>query len=209
MNNSASLYGRWAPAMTLVFLVLIQWNSHAAGKDGGFVIYPGSQAGSVVFSHVVHGKGNAGYSCDKCHASVSENKLAITMESIRNGQACGSCHNGRVKSTQGGSTAAPLEECNACHAPASDIVFNLNRMDPVRFSHIKHLSADPVKIVSNPAGFSCRDCHPNPFERVSRGSIGMEAPHESGGCTQCHNGRKRNGRTVFAATTRCLTCHRN
>jgi hypothetical protein len=55
---------------------------------------------------------------------------------------------------------------------------------------------------------TCQDCHPNPFVRISTGPIGMEVPHEEGGCVKCHNGRKVNGKTVFAANTRCLTCHK-
>jgi len=94
--------------------------------------------------------------------------------------------------------------------PADDIVIRLNRMDPVAFSHIRHLTADPGNKSSNPAGFTCNDCHPVPFERVSGGPVGMEVPHESGGCAECHNGNERKDgiRPAFAATTKCLTCHR-
>jgi c(7)-type cytochrome triheme protein len=94
--------------------------------------------------------------------------------------------------------------------PAADIVITLNRMDPVVFSHIRHVGADPKQKISKPAGFSCSHCHPVPFERVSTGSVAMEVPHESGGCAQCHNGRKRRDGmpTAFAANTRCLTCHK-
>jgi len=79
--------------------------------------------------------------------------------------------------------------------PASGIVITLNRMDPVSFSHVRHTRIKPAE-------FSCMDCHPAPFERVSKGPIGMEVPHETGGCAHCHNGK-----TAFAANTRCLTCH--
>jgi len=84
------------------------------------------------------------------------------------------------------------------------------RMDAVTFSHIKHLQADAGRKVSNPTCFSCTDCHPIPFDRFSKGSFRMEAPHDSGGCVQCHSGRKRNnGKPLaFAANTRCLTCHK-
>jgi c(7)-type cytochrome triheme protein len=95
--------------------------------------------------------------------------------------------------------------------PAADIVIALNRMDPVAFSHIHHLAVDARK-VSKPTGFSCVDCHPAPFERVSKGPIGMEVPHESdsGGCAHCHNGQKssEDKPSAFAANTRCLTCHK-
>jgi c(7)-type cytochrome triheme protein len=210
MKNIGLYFRRLMCAIAMLFFIQLPWNSCAAEKDGGFVIYPGGpQAGPVAFSHNAHGKGNAGYLCNNCHPAGSENKLHITMESIRGGQACGSCHNGRTKGPRGRQPASPIEECSACHAPSTDIVFKLNRMDPVKFSHTKHLSAEAGRKVSNPTGFSCGDCHPNPFEKVSGGSFDMKAPHEIGGCAQCHNGRNRNGRTAFTATTRCLTCHKS
>jgi c(7)-type cytochrome triheme protein len=94
--------------------------------------------------------------------------------------------------------------------PAADIVIQLNRMDPVVFSHSRHLKVDAKKKMSSAAGFSCSDCHPEPFERASNSPVGMEVPHESGGCAQCHNGKMRKDGlpAAFAATTRCLTCHK-
>jgi c(7)-type cytochrome triheme protein len=187
---------RMVAACMLVFVAPMQWAYCAATKDGGFVIYPGAQAGPVVFSHSSHGK-----ACDTCHPSGAEKTTPVTMENIRNGKDCGSCHNGRQ--------APDIKECGACHMPASDMIFNLNRMDPVRFSHVKHLSADAGRKTTAPLGFSCGDCHSALFNRASRKSFGMEVPHETGACAQCHDGRKHNGRTVFAATTRCLACHRS
>jgi c(7)-type cytochrome triheme protein len=95
--------------------------------------------------------------------------------------------------------------------PTADIIITLNRMDPVAFSHIRHLAVDSRKKTMKEAAFSCRDCHPVPFEQVSKGPIGMEVPHVSGGCAQCHNGKKhKNGLpSAFAANTRCLTCHKS
>jgi c(7)-type cytochrome triheme protein len=132
------------------------------------------------------------------------------MEDIRDGKACGSCHSGRTTESRGRHVASPIEDCGNCHMPAADIIFKLNRMDPVKFSHVKHLSVDLGKKVSNPTGFSCADCHPTPFDRLSKESFRMAVPHENGGCARCHNGRKRNGGLppAFAATTRCLTCHK-
>ena len=94
--------------------------------------------------------------------------------------------------------------------PSADIVISLNRMDPVSFSHVRHLGMDTGKRAGAMAAFSCGDCHPVPFERVSKGPVGMDVPHDSGGCAQCHNGRKRaDGKpAAFAANTRCLTCHK-
>jgi c(7)-type cytochrome triheme protein len=95
--------------------------------------------------------------------------------------------------------------------PTADIIITLNRMDPVAFSHVRHLAVDSPKKTLKVTGFSCSDCHPVPFERSSKGSIGMEVPHESNGCAQCHNGQKRsdNMPSAFAANTRCLTCHKS
>jgi len=175
-----------------VCAVLLQWNGCAAEKDGGFVAYPSvsGATGPVLFSHRAHGLRGAGYACDKCHAS-SNKALNVTMEDIRKGQACGSCHNGRIKGPRSQTAAPSIQDCSACHMPAADIVITLNRMDPVAFSHVRHLAVDPNKKILKFAGFSCSDCHPGLFERASKSSVGMEVPHESGGCGQCHNGKKR------------------
>ena len=191
-------------------LALAPVQCRAAEKDGGFVVYPSASGspGPVVFSHKVHGIQKAGYACDQCHASAGI--LDVTMERIRQGMACGSCHNGQTKGPHGQSAAAAVQDCSACHMPAADIVISLNRMDPVAFSHSRHLKADANKKISSAVGFTCSDCHPALFERVSKGPRVMEVPHESGGCAECHNGRKRTDGlpAAFAATTRCLTCHK-
>jgi c(7)-type cytochrome triheme protein len=188
-------------------------DSRVAEKDGGFVVYPGAPGseGPVIFSHKIHGIQKAGYSCNQCHASASDKTLDVTMESIRQGKVCGACHDGNTKELHSRSAAASIQECDACHMPAIDIVITLNRMDPVAFSHIRHLSADSTKKASKPGAFSCNDCHPSLFERNSKGPIGMEVPHENGGCAQCHNGQKRkDGKpAAFPANTRCLTCHKS
>ena len=191
---------------------LLQRNGYAAEKDRGFVVYPAAadSPGPVVFSHRSHGIRGAGYACEKCHVSAPSEFPAIKMEDIRQGAACGACHDGRNKGLLGKAVAASIQNCAACHMPAADIVITLNRMDPVAFSHIRHLSVDPERKVSHSAGFSCGDCHPEPFERISKGPLGMEVPHESGGCAKCHTGRKRSDEmpAAFAANTRCLTCHK-
>jgi c(7)-type cytochrome triheme protein len=202
-----------ALSLVLAFACLLQWNGCAAEKDSGMVVYPGGArtAGPVAFSHRSHGTRGAGYACDKCHTSASSKALMVTMEDIRQGKACGTCHDGRTRGLQGKAAAASIQDCDACHMPDADIVITLNRMDPVVFSHARHLSVDSKKKVSIPSGFSCSDCHPIPFERVSKGPIGMEVPHESGGCAQCHTGKKRSDGmpAAFAANTRCLNCHKS
>lgn len=200
-------------AWVIVFAGLMHWNGHAAEKDGGFIIYPSTTEapGPVVFSHRSHGIPGAGYACDECHTSASFKTLSVTMDAICQGEVCGACHDGRTKGPRSGLSAASIQDCSSCHMPAADIVIKLNRMDPVAFSHIRHLAVDTTKKVSKPAGFSCNDCHPAPIELGVTDPIGMGVPHESGGCAQCHNGKKRSDGmpTAFAANTRCLTCHKS
>jgi c(7)-type cytochrome triheme protein len=193
-------------------MILLQWSIFASDKNGGLVAYPGVSAaqGPVLFSHRTHGMLGAGYACSKCHASASTKALNVTMDEIRQGRVCGSCHDGKTKGLRGQTAAASIQNCSACHMPATDIVITLNRMDPVAFSHARHLAVEPNKKILKSSGFSCSACHPAPFEQASKGPVGMEVPHESGGCTQCHNGKKRADGipSVFAANTRCLTCHK-
>jgi c(7)-type cytochrome triheme protein len=203
---------RLAPVMILALVIGMQWNSYAAKKNGGIIVYASvsGSGGPVVFSHLSHGVSRAGYACSKCHTAESGKTLTVTMDGIRQGRACGACHDGRTKGPRGRLPAVSIQDCSACHMPADDIVIKLNRMDPVAFSHARHLGVDSSRKVSKPAGFSCGDCHPTPFERVGKGPVGMELPHESGGCAQCHNGKKRKDGmpSAFAANTRCLTCHK-
>jgi c(7)-type cytochrome triheme protein len=195
-----------------VCVILLQWHGFAVEKDGGFVAYPGvsGTSGPVLFSHKTHGLRGAGYACEKCHISASTQTPNVAMEGIRQKRACGSCHDGKTKGPRSQKAAASVQDCSSCHMPAADIVITLNRMDPVTFSHTRHLAVNPNKKTLKPSGFPCSECHPAPFERVSRGPVGMEVPHDSGGCAQCHNGKKRaDGMPpVFAANTRCLTCHK-
>lgn len=190
MRHRASLYGS-IPAIALLMIP-------ALGKEAGRIIYHAPKAGSAIFSHDTHGKTGAGYSCTECHPKGASKPPSFTMDDVSNGRACGRCHNGKTRGRRG-ETAAAVQQCSNCHMPAADIIFTLNRMDPVRFSHLAHLDAT--------RDFSCRDCHPVPFDRAS-GPIGMEAPHETAGCAHCHDGARHNGRTIFPATTRCLTCHK-
>ena len=199
-------------ARAIFFLPFLLHCGPAGEKDGGFVFYPGGSgtSGPVLFSHGAHGPSGAGYACQKCHASASGKDLDITMDGIRQGRGCGACHDGKTAAPRTRKAAAPVQDCASCHMPAADIVIPMNRMDPVAFSHLRHLGADPAVKVTKNAGFACGACHPVPFERASEGPVGMEVPHESGGCAHCHNGQERAGGmpAAFPATKRCLTCHK-
>jgi c(7)-type cytochrome triheme protein len=212
MKFGNALQTRLVPTLGLALTAALLWSGFACGEDGGLMTYPGmpGSPGPVVFSHLSHGDRGAGFTCDKCHPAESGNALNVTMNDIREGRACGSCHDGRTKGSHAGRAAAPIKDCPACHMPPADIVIKLNRMDPVAFSHVRHLAADPTKKVSKPTGLSCSDCHPEPFEREAKGRLGMEVPHENGGCAECHNEQRRGISlpSAFAANTRCLTCHK-
>lgn len=200
-----------ATALIVCFMCLLPVG-YGAG-DGGHIVYPVREGspGPAVFSHRVHAGGKAGYECGICHASATAKTGGAAMDTVHRNQVCGTCHDGRSKRPRGQLPAAPIRNCAACHMPDTDIVIKLNRMDPVAFSHIRHLASDTRVKVSRPAGFSCGDCHPALFERASTGQIGMELPHVSGGCAECHNGKDRaDGMpTAFRADTRCLTCHKS
>jgi c(7)-type cytochrome triheme protein len=205
---------RIRPALVLAFafFVWFQWSGNAAMKDAGIVAYPNAPGapGPVMFSHLSHGIKRTGYSCENCHPAGSDKSLVVTMNDIRQGRVCGECHDGRTIGPRNKHVAAAIKDCQACHMPAHDVVIKLNRMDPVTFSHIRHLAVDPDKRVFIRAGFSCADCHATLFERASEGRLGMEVPHEKGACAQCHNGKKRSDgiAVAFPANTRCLTCHK-
>lgn len=199
-------------AALFAFMLLLHAEGHAAEKDGGLVSYPATsgRAGPVLFSHRVHGQRGAGYACLQCHRSPSGGTMHVTMDAIRAGQACGACHDGRTSGPQRKAAAASVQDCAACHMPLRDSILPMNRMDPVAFSHVRHLNGSRNGNTSGREGLSCSDCHPALFDRTAKGPIGMEVPHESGGCAECHNGKQRSdGMPVaFPANTRCLTCHK-
>ena len=202
-----------ALAAMIAFLAWPQRDACSAEKDGGNVAYPNKSGipGPALFSHLTHSARGAGYSCDSCHADASTRKLTLTMNEIIQGKACGACHDGKTKGPRTQQAAFPVQGCAFCHMPATDIVVKLNRMDPVAFSHIRHLGVDSKEKNFSPIGFSCNHCHPEPFERSAKASYGMEVPHETGACVKCHNGQKRKDGlpAAFAANTRCLTCHKS
>lgn len=199
-------------ALLLTFSFFAHSEDCAAVKDGGQVTYPATfgKAGPVIFSHRAHGNRGAGYACLQCHRSASGEAMIVTMDAIRAGRICGACHDGKTSGPRGQATAASVQDCGACHMPSRDSVIPMNRMDPVAFSHVRHLNVNRNRNTSGKDGFSCSNCHPALFERTAQGPIGMEVPHESGGCAECHNGKKRSAEmpVAFPANTRCLSCHK-
>jgi c(7)-type cytochrome triheme protein len=201
-------------AFAAIFLVLAaawpQYSSRAADKDGGFIAYPVNSPGPVLFSHATHGAKGAGYACKQCHADKTM-VLLVTMNEISQGRACGACHDGRTIGPRRKTAAEAINNCKVCHMPVVEVIITMNRMDPVAFSHLKHLAVNSSNKTVRYMGLSCDDCHPALFPRSAASPVGMEVPHINGdGCAKCHDGKKRKGGApiAFSANTRCLTCHR-
>lgn len=77
---------------------------------GGDITFTVKGAAYVVYSHDLH-VGKLGLKCKECHYAVfpmqvSERKM--TMAEMQNGQACGSCHNGKRAFDVKGN-------CDKCH----------------------------------------------------------------------------------------------
>jgi c(7)-type cytochrome triheme protein len=71
----------------------------------------GGEAGTAptVFPHWVH---RIRYKCYACHPEIFEMKAGankVTMEAIRGGKFCGTCHNGKI------AWGVTFETCNRCH----------------------------------------------------------------------------------------------
>ncbi len=196
-------------ALVLAFCVLA---ADASKRDGGNVLYPVASGGTgpALFSHKVHGPDGAGYKCKSCHASDAGGSLGVAMSLLHKSESCGACHNGQTTGPRRRRAAHPVSECATCHMPGEDVAIRLNRMDAALFSHERHVRVGARDESSKPAGFSCGDCHPGPFEKGAGGLPRMELPHERGGCAICHNGKKRKDGlpAAFAATTRCMACHK-
>lgn len=98
--------------LSLAFLVsgLLVTSTFAVEGDITFK-RKGGEAGTppAVFPHWFH---RIRYKCYACHPSVFEMKAganAITMDAIREGKFCGTCHNGKIAWEVG------FDTCSRCH----------------------------------------------------------------------------------------------
>jgi c(7)-type cytochrome triheme protein len=140
------------------------------------------------FNHDEHSKK---FGCKECHPKLFLMKAGsahITMQELNNGAYCGDCHNGRK--------AFPASACARCHNTTGgydkDLVYKVDGMGPVTFSHAFHSSA-----------FSCEKCHPKIFAmKKTQGKMTMESMNNGKHCGACHNG------TVATAVTDCAKCHK-
>lgn len=150
---------------------------------------------TTIFSHSAHIEG-MGFSCEDCHSSPFEMQAGemltrpdFNMQSIYDGQFCGSCHDGD-------SAFASDENCTSCHISAGGEILFTKPVKAVIFSHDTHSEA-----------FECESCHSGLFEMEAlaaqkKPDFTMESLYKGQYCGACHDGE-----TAFASNTRCATCH--
>jgi len=82
----------------------------------------------------------------------------------------------------------------AAQVGGGDILYEVKKAGPVRFSHSNHVEA---------AGLNCTECHPSLFGTKAT-NIKAQAPHKKQGaaCVTCHNGKK-----AFDLKKDCSACH--
>ena len=67
-----------------------------------------------IFPHWIH---RIHYRCDACHDSLFEMKLGgtpVTMDLMKEGKVCGTCHNGQL------AFGSDLQTCNRCHVESQE-----------------------------------------------------------------------------------------
>jgi c(7)-type cytochrome triheme protein len=77
-----------------------------------------------------------------------------------------------------------------------DITFDLQKADPVRFSHDYHLKV---------RGLKCAACHFSKFSEGAGYKMKREAITKQDFCEHCHNGMKS---FDVSSTKNCIRCHR-
>ncbi len=149
------------------------------------VTYVTKDAGKVVFSHRYHmrQKGMVG-NCRACHDGIFSirKKTGATMADMALGRSCGACHNRR--------RAFGLQRCDRCHR-TRDVVFAVSATGPTRFSHKRHLAANP----------DCTVCHPALYPVGRTRPVTMAEMGKGRSCGACHDG------TDAFALKQCAACH--
>jgi len=110
-----------AKTRLLAAAALATWLVQAAASAPGDLVLPRAEGSmsvaslpASVFPHWVH---RVNYRCDACHTRLFEMELGateITMEMMKRGESCGTCHNGET------AFAIMLETCDRCHVPPSE-----------------------------------------------------------------------------------------
>lgn len=100
-----------------IYFVLAQPLQAAPGdlviprKEGGMSV---ESMPASVFPHWIH---RVRYRCDACHTRLFEMELGktdISMDMMREGQSCGTCHDGERAFN------VSIQSCNRCHAVSAE-----------------------------------------------------------------------------------------
>jgi c(7)-type cytochrome triheme protein len=169
-------------SITLAVLVA---GTTAHGLDLKNITFATDNAGKVVFSHKNHiRQKQMANNCKACHDTIYpfKTKASYTMADMEKGKSCGACHDGK--------SAFALKECARCHQ-VKEITFAVQATGPTRFSHKKHLAAEP----------NCNACHPALFAAGPNKPATMAEMKQGKSCGACHNGK-----TAFSIDT-CISCH--
>jgi c(7)-type cytochrome triheme protein len=195
-------------------VVTLVWAAQGRNKvGGGYIVYPahGEAHGSVVFSHLSHGKAVSGYDCAACHPTIPKQRGAMSHEAIHEGNACAKCHDGKTTAPKSQRVAPAISDCRSCHMPTSDSRITVDSIGDVPFSHMQHTGTLVDGKIVQHGGQSCRDCHAELFTRKNGLSIAWTYPHGTDRCGTCHNGETTSpatGKPIFsAAQANCRRCH--
>lgn len=95
-------------SLVLIFTVSSAVFAVPAGKT---LVFDKSPQGKVIFDGAKHAE--AGFKCTDCHnkdifPKMKKGSAKITMDAIRAGKFCGSCHNGKA-------AFQPEGNCTRCH----------------------------------------------------------------------------------------------
>ncbi|WP_168205910.1 cytochrome c3 family protein [Geobacter sp. FeAm09] len=148
------------------------------------VTFTTNNAGKVLFSHRKHiQQKQTANNCKACHDTLYpfKKKASYTMADMEKGKSCGACHDGKG--------AFALKECARCHQ-VKEIAFAVKETGTTRFSHQKHLAANP----------DCTACHPALFAAGHNKRSTMAEMRQGRSCGACHNGKRAFG---ISACTRC------
>jgi c(7)-type cytochrome triheme protein len=157
-----------------------------SGRPGN-VVFALKKSGDATFSHPIHLE-KLGNACRTCHnGKVMTGKRGVTMATMEKGASCGTCHDGSSAFTVAGN-------CDRCHKgfkPAT-ITFKTDAGD-ASFSHDIHLGM-----------FKCADCHTGTFPFKAGVVKTTMAEMEKGkSCGACHDGS-----TAFSVKADCDKCHK-
>ncbi len=162
---------------------------HLAGKNE-----------NTYFDHSTHTV-DLSLDCEACHDSLFEMETGaaeangdFTMQSLKEGKYCGSCHDGET-------AFHAYTNCGGCHEVPKDLIVFTKPVKAVIFDHLTHTDQ----------GIDCEDCHKEFFkmklsETEEKNDFTMDSIYcdarEVKYCGVCHDGE-----TAFPSTSRCNVCH--